>query len=68
VVNDLRDAFALAESLGLEPVVSVPREDGTTVRLTRNPVRLSRTPTRYESAPPRLPEAASRRAPEEPRE
>jgi crotonobetainyl-CoA:carnitine CoA-transferase CaiB-like acyl-CoA transferase len=55
VVNDLRGAFALAESLGLAPVVSIPRDDGEAVRLTRNPIRLSRTPARYRSAPPSLP-------------
>jgi crotonobetainyl-CoA:carnitine CoA-transferase CaiB-like acyl-CoA transferase len=57
VVNDVGGAFALAQSLGLEPVVAIPREDGTAVRLTRNPVRLSRTPPKYESAPPQLGEA-----------
>jgi crotonobetainyl-CoA:carnitine CoA-transferase CaiB-like acyl-CoA transferase len=65
VVNDLRGAFALAESLGLDPVVEVPgRPDGpepaepeTPVRLTRNPIRLSETPPTYRSAPPDLPRA-----------
>jgi crotonobetainyl-CoA:carnitine CoA-transferase CaiB-like acyl-CoA transferase len=57
VVNDLAGAFALAESLGLEPVVAVPAADGSTVRLTRNPIRLSRTPPSYRSAPPPLPDA-----------
>ncbi len=56
VVNDLAGAFALAQSLGLEPVVDVPAPDGTSVPLTRNPIRLSRTPPSYRSAPPRLPE------------
>jgi crotonobetainyl-CoA:carnitine CoA-transferase CaiB-like acyl-CoA transferase len=56
VVNDLRGAFALAESLGLHPVVDVPAADGPAVRLTRNPIRLSRTPPSYRSAPPPLPE------------
>jgi crotonobetainyl-CoA:carnitine CoA-transferase CaiB-like acyl-CoA transferase len=55
VVNDLAGAFALAQSLGLEPVASVPGPDGEVVRLTRNPIRLSRTPPTYRSAPPRLP-------------
>jgi crotonobetainyl-CoA:carnitine CoA-transferase CaiB-like acyl-CoA transferase len=53
-VNDVAGAFALAESLGLEPVVEVPREDGTTARLTRNPIRLSATPPTYRGAPPPL--------------
>ncbi len=56
VVNDVRGAFELAQSLGLEPIVAVPGSDGGTVRLTRNPIRLSRTPARYRSAPPPLPE------------
>jgi crotonobetainyl-CoA:carnitine CoA-transferase CaiB-like acyl-CoA transferase len=56
VVNDLRGAFALAESLGLQPIVEVPAGDGETVRLTRNPIGLSRTPPSYRSAPPPLPE------------
>jgi crotonobetainyl-CoA:carnitine CoA-transferase CaiB-like acyl-CoA transferase len=54
-VNDLRGAFALAESLGLEPIVDVPAADGTMVPLTRNPVRLSRTPPTYRSAAEPLP-------------
>lgn len=55
-VNDIAGAFALAESLGLQPIVELPRGDGGTTRLARNPIRLSRTPARYSSAPPRLPE------------
>ncbi len=54
-VNDIAQAFALAESLGLEPIVEVPGEDGRTARLTRNPIRLSATPASYRSAPPALP-------------
>ena len=56
VVNDLRGAFELAQTLGLEPIVEVPAADGETVRLTRNPIGLSRTPPSYRSAPPPLPE------------
>ncbi|MGH2915197.1 MAG: CaiB/BaiF CoA transferase family protein [Solirubrobacteraceae bacterium] len=58
VVNDLHGAFELARSLGLEPIVRAPREDGGTVAVTRNPIRLSRTPPSYRSAPPSLPESA----------
>jgi crotonobetainyl-CoA:carnitine CoA-transferase CaiB-like acyl-CoA transferase len=66
VVNDVAGAFALAESLGMEPIVSVPsaRDAGADgpgtaaapegVRLTRNPIRLSRTPPQYRSGPPPL--------------
>ncbi|MGI8713507.1 MAG: CaiB/BaiF CoA transferase family protein [Solirubrobacteraceae bacterium] len=57
VVNDVRGAFALAASLGLEPIVDVPADDGSSVPLTRNPIRLSRTPVSYRSAPPPLPGA-----------
>ena len=33
VVNDIAGAFELARELGLEPVVSIEREDGTTIEL-----------------------------------
>jgi crotonobetainyl-CoA:carnitine CoA-transferase CaiB-like acyl-CoA transferase len=56
-VNDVRGAFELARSLGLEPTVDVPRPDGSAVALTRNPITLSRTPPSYRSAPPALPES-----------
>ncbi|MEV6338862.1 CoA transferase [Nocardia vinacea] len=55
VVNDIAGAFALAEKLGLEPIVELPRDDGTTVSLCRNPINLSLTPPVYRSAPPDLP-------------
>jgi crotonobetainyl-CoA:carnitine CoA-transferase CaiB-like acyl-CoA transferase len=55
VVNDVRGAFELAASLGMEPIVDVAAADGSTVALTRNPIRLSRTPPTYRSAPPDLP-------------
>ena len=54
-VNDLGAAFAFAERIGLAPTVEIPREDGSTVSLTRNPIKLSATPATYRSAPPRLP-------------
>jgi crotonobetainyl-CoA:carnitine CoA-transferase CaiB-like acyl-CoA transferase len=54
VVNDVAGAFALAAGLGLQPIVSVRRDDGTTIDLTRNPIGLSATPPVYRSAPPRL--------------
>ncbi len=53
VVNDIAGAFRLAQELGLEPVVRIPRDDGTTAALTRNPIGLSATPPTYRSAPPR---------------
>ena len=55
VVNDIGAAFELARGLGLDPVVSIEREDGTTIELVRNPIRLSATPASYRSAPPRFP-------------
>jgi crotonobetainyl-CoA:carnitine CoA-transferase CaiB-like acyl-CoA transferase len=56
VVNDVHGAFELASSLGLKPIVEVPRSDGSTARLTRNPIGLSATPPRYRSAPPHFAE------------
>jgi crotonobetainyl-CoA:carnitine CoA-transferase CaiB-like acyl-CoA transferase len=61
-VNDIGEAFALAERLGLEPTVALPLAAGNpaglaaedTVRLARNPIRLSRTPPSYRLGPPPL--------------
>jgi crotonobetainyl-CoA:carnitine CoA-transferase CaiB-like acyl-CoA transferase len=55
-VNDLQGAFALAEQLGLEPIVNVPggQPGDPAVPLTANPIGLSLTPPRYRSAPPSL--------------
>jgi crotonobetainyl-CoA:carnitine CoA-transferase CaiB-like acyl-CoA transferase len=53
-VNDVAGAFRLAADLGLDPVVHLPRADGSTVSLPRNPINLSATPPTYRSAPPRL--------------
>jgi crotonobetainyl-CoA:carnitine CoA-transferase CaiB-like acyl-CoA transferase len=55
VVNDVAGAFELARRIGLEPTVSIAREDGSAVELTRNPIRLSATPPSYRKAPPPLP-------------
>ncbi|MBC2642380.1 MULTISPECIES: CaiB/BaiF CoA-transferase family protein [unclassified Rhodococcus (in: high G+C Gram-positive bacteria)] len=54
-LNDIADAVALAERLGLTPVVEIddPRRDRP-VRQVANPIRLSATPATYRSAPPRL--------------
>jgi crotonobetainyl-CoA:carnitine CoA-transferase CaiB-like acyl-CoA transferase len=54
-VNDIAAAFKLAQAIGLDPIVEVPRESGGSARLTRNPIRLSETPAAYRSAPPALP-------------
>jgi len=49
-INDLAQAVALAESLGLAPVVEVGG-----VPTVANPISLSQTPPTYRSAPPDLP-------------
>lgn len=56
-INDIAQGIALAERLGLEPVVEIddPRR-GAPVRQVANPLRLSATPVRYDSAPPDLDE------------
>lgn len=59
-VNDIAGAFALAETLGLEPIVDVPAPDGRVSRLVRNPIRLSATPPSYRSAPPEMPSTERR--------
>ncbi|HET9094493.1 MAG TPA: CoA transferase [Solirubrobacteraceae bacterium] len=56
VVNDIAAAFALADSLGLAPLVDLPDGGETSVRLVRNPIGLSSTPPSYRVAPPNLPE------------
>ncbi|HSN06895.1 MAG TPA: CoA transferase [Candidatus Angelobacter sp.] len=48
-INDVRGAFDLATSLGLEPVVAVP---GSPVPQVANPLRLSATPPTYRTPPP----------------
>lgn len=56
-VNDVAAAFALAESLGLDPVVEIadPRRDARVPQVA-NPIRLDAAPPRYRLAPPRLDE------------
>lgn len=50
-INDLAEAFAYAEQLGLDPVVPVP---GSATPQVANPVSLSQSPVSYRLAPPRL--------------
>lgn len=52
-INDIAQAFALAERLGLEPVTTVedPRRSAP-VRTVSHPIRLSATPATYRAAPP----------------
>jgi crotonobetainyl-CoA:carnitine CoA-transferase CaiB-like acyl-CoA transferase len=56
-VNDVAAALALAESLGLDPVVEIadPRRDAPVPQVA-NPIRLDAAPPRYRLAPPRLDE------------
>lgn len=56
-INDLRQAFALAEQLGLEPVIEIPADDDRAgpVRQVSHPIHLSRTPATYRTAPPLFP-------------
>lgn len=50
-INDVAEAIAFAEQLGLEPVVRVGEKQTPQIA---NPVGLSRTPVRYVSGPPAL--------------
>lgn len=55
-VNDIAQAFEFAESLELDPIVSIPRGSAAEapVRLPRSPIRMSVTPPTYRLAPPSL--------------
>jgi len=50
-INDLSEAFAFAERLGIGATVSVP---GSPTPQVANPISLSATPVSYRSAPPAL--------------
>ncbi|SDH30735.1 Crotonobetainyl-CoA:carnitine CoA-transferase CaiB [Leifsonia sp. 98AMF] len=55
LVNDIGEAFAFAESLGLEPVVtSVDPETGRTSRQPATPIRLDTAPAVHRTPPPLL--------------
>lgn len=56
-INDIEQGLALADSLGLDPVVTIddPRRPGVH-RQVANPVRYSSTPAAYRTAPPDLDE------------
>jgi crotonobetainyl-CoA:carnitine CoA-transferase CaiB-like acyl-CoA transferase len=49
VINNVKEAFDLATTLGLSPVVEI---DG--VKSVANPISFSKTPVQYKSAPPKL--------------
>jgi crotonobetainyl-CoA:carnitine CoA-transferase CaiB-like acyl-CoA transferase len=54
-INDLAQGFALAERLGLGPIVDLDDERrDQPQRQVANPARLSRTPATYRTAPPRV--------------
>lgn len=54
-INDLAEAFALAERLGLDPVASLARPGSPEpVRTVAHPIRLSATPATYRCPPPPL--------------
>ena len=55
-INDVRQAFELAERLGLEPVTEIAAGDRPEpVRSVSHPVRMSLTPAAHRTAPPRYP-------------
>ncbi len=54
-INTIDGGFALAEQLGLEPIVQVG-EGERALPMARNPITFSGTPARYELPPPELDE------------
>lgn len=59
LVNDVAEAIAFADSLGLEPVVEVATGDGERrSRTVANPIGLSASPAAYRFPPPSLDEHA----------
>ncbi|WP_271985579.1 CaiB/BaiF CoA transferase family protein [Pseudoclavibacter terrae] len=54
LVNDVAEAFELAERLGLEPVVDLPGAGSDPVRSVANPIHLSATPARPRVPSPEL--------------
>jgi len=63
IVNDIAQAFEMAEALGLDPVVRLPRSglaspaaaaEPSGESQVRNPMGFSRTPASYRIAPPGL--------------
>lgn len=54
LINDLGEAFALAQRLDLDAVVTIDRNDGQPVPQVASPLRLSETPVSYRFPPPRL--------------
>jgi crotonobetainyl-CoA:carnitine CoA-transferase CaiB-like acyl-CoA transferase len=54
-INSLSEAFALAESLDLNPIITINQE-GEERKQVANPITFSATPVRYAVAPPSLDE------------
>lgn len=54
-INSIAEAFALAESLGLNPVIEI-EQDGEVRKQVAHPITFSATPARYAVAPPSLDE------------
>ncbi len=53
-INDLAGAFALADSLDLDPITMMQSQAGAALAQLSNPIRLSTTPPRYTLPPPTL--------------
>ena len=53
-INDVAEAFAFAERLGLHPSVEVPAAGGGVLRQVADPLTLSATPPTYRRSPPAL--------------
>ena len=54
-VNSVLEAIDFAETLGLEPVISISDDsNGRSSRHIANPIGLSRTPAQYTRVPPAL--------------
>ena len=54
-INDLKQAFELADGLGLQPVHTITEPGRPPVRTVAHPITLSRTPATYRTPPPLLP-------------
>jgi crotonobetainyl-CoA:carnitine CoA-transferase CaiB-like acyl-CoA transferase len=53
-INDIQQAFQLAEQLNLDAIQALVRDDGASVSTVSNPIAFSRTPVSYRRAPPKL--------------
>ena len=53
-INSIAEGVALAERLGLSPLVSIDTGEGHSVQAIRNPIDFSAAETRYDTPPPSL--------------